>query len=91
MKKQKPYLELYKKCCKLGRLPDHGLCSCIYIEIGRGNGIEFKYLFNPLFNSNIKPISKFYWGADDYYNLLFDFGPTRQNMLLLMAAMNDEL
>lgn len=91
MKKQKPYLELYKKCFELGRLPDFGLCSCISNRIGYGNAMEFEHLFNPLFKSIIKPISNRYWGADDYDDILCDFGPTRQNMLLLMAAMNDEL
>lgn len=97
-KKKTPYLDFYKKY--YGKLmPDCGLCYSLSFEFG-----EFieSWFFSPeplahkpmdIFNDT--PCMSSYYGYDGIsksdYLVSHEFTPLRQNMVLLLAAMNDEL
>ena len=77
------YLKFYKECLRYGFMPNPGLC--------------YTFRYDPLFQL-IDPergemIS--YWGHDgdddSEHIIRFEFTPLRQNIVLLMAAMNNEL
>lgn len=90
--KKKKYLPLYEKWMKSGKLPEDGLCNL--------------FVNDPLFEL-IDPGWCGYWGydgfdsyyGDPYYDdhcgsmneVWYDFTPLRQNIVLLMAALNGEL
>ena len=85
------YLELYKRWAKNGEIPlciDSGLCG------GLCGSILYKdHEFRELFASGQ---SKFtYWAmgfnCKSEYEVMFDFNPIRQNIVLFLAAMNNEL
>ena len=87
MKKNKKYLPLYRKWLKSG-LQTEGLCGFFY-------GDPLFELINPEHGYD------FFWGYDgmvdnhthvhDEQDLFYGFTPIRQNVVLLMAAMNGEL
>lgn len=88
--KKKKYLPLYEFLVKHGSLTGpHGLCNEFHI-----NGLdwkEFEDLFKPP-NDIDRLYHHFYWGSGSFqYQALGEFTPLRQNILLLMAALNDEL
>jgi hypothetical protein len=92
MKKKKPgkYLKFYMKCMETGSLPENwddiiapvgGLCSVFYHD-------RLFKLFSPY------PwgwVGEGYVFADDCADRIFGFGGERQNVVLFMAAMNNEL
>jgi hypothetical protein len=96
--KKKKYLDFYKKCMKTGYMPksslngmNNGLC---------GNfGEKVMEIFEPTIENcrEYCVVSWGYWAADrelvmddpDYWHT--GFGPTRQNIILFLAAMNNEL
>lgn len=91
MRKKKKYLPLYYKWMNAGRLPTMGLCNCL------PNSGAFK-LLTP--TANDKVADNTYWAYGRkvtrvVFNTSFPeatkFTPLRQNIVLLMAAMNDEL
>jgi len=91
--KKKRYLPLYYKLMKTG-LPKSGLCNCFDTSGPMCyNGPDGMYDFDnhPLFRLfNYGQQHKF-WASDiDSYDE-YEFGPTRQNIVLLIAAMNGEL
>jgi hypothetical protein len=82
---KKKYLKFYKECMKTGRMPHSGLCM--------------HFDGDPLFDlfSIDQPCFR-YWAYDgepiplmfvDYAK--YKFTPFRQTIVLLMAAMNNEL
>ena len=87
----KKYLEFYHKCMKTGRLPKTGLCYCF------DHNEDIKLFYPPSDNG--------FWGYDGRnipglyfkefgvspYDLRFAFTPLRQNIVLFLAAMNNEL
>lgn len=84
------YLEFYKKCLLDGYLPYSGLCACF-----GGNDAYFQLVMPKYFDSKYE-----YWGNDYREKYSYDitsfvwereFNPLRQNIVLLMAAMNGEL
>lgn len=92
---RRSYLELYNEWMRLGHLPSHGLCG----SVG-----EHDYMLSLM--SPSKEYSPSYWGYDpeaediSWYNsymgqnpiqVMHEFTPLRQTILLFMAAMNDEL
>jgi hypothetical protein len=85
MKKKTKYLDFYNKCMETGKIPTNGLCLCFKND----------KLFALMDPDNGERLS--YWGFDrDKFaspmeSVWFEFTPTRQNAVLLMAAMNDEL
>jgi len=79
---------------KSGVLPQkNGLCT----EFGEWNYVEDRWEFpnNPLFLLMMPKVYKegvtSYWASDISAYEAATFGPTRQNIVLLMAAMNNEL
>lgn len=93
---KRPHLWFYKNYCNTGKMPFDGLCGCVY-EGGLLSG-ELLSHFEPTF-SDEKELrhnqqSTVYWASglhmDD--DSKFDtFTPLRQTIVLLMAAMNNEL
>jgi hypothetical protein len=92
MKKKTPYLDFYFKCLETGHIPYRetetvagGLCS-----------IFEKDKFFQLFSYGMEVV---YWGISDNQNERYtysgdfetDLTPIRENVILLMAAMNNEL
>lgn len=89
-KKKKPYkyLKLYHKLIETGLLEyGNGLCTEFYLMGGQ----EEENLLSAMFEPNK---FKAYWADDDNVlgcDLGTKFNPLRQNIVLLMAAMNGEL
>ncbi len=95
MKRKTKYLDFYKKCMKTGRIPSvdtrltiNGLCSCL--------GKDAMDLFTPTWWDCIRyQVSEDgYWAADQPNSGVLNelgFGPTRQTIVLFLAAMNNEL
>lgn len=94
MRKKKKYLLLYYKWMEAGRLPKMGLCNCF-----PNSNRSFK-LLTP--TENDKVADNVYWAygrkvTRHVYSTRFPeatkfkFTPLRQNIVLLMAALNDEL
>lgn len=94
MKKEK-YLDFYMKCMEDGKMPNGGLCG----SIGEGVIRRFKPLEKrPGYGDN------WYWGftGESYTwsfflshseknEIVYSFSPLRQNIVLFLAAMNNEL
>ena len=88
------YLSLYYEWLSTGLLPTGGLCQCLS-EIDRQGTIN---LFKPK-----RARHNAFWGYDGKNRVLWgiycefdeavarEFTPLRQNIVLLMAAMNGEL
>ena len=82
------YLEFYRRCLKNKKLPNRGLCGCISDPL-----LDFFSEAHPDFGRS------WYWGYDgNHYSekgtgdeVHFAFTPLRQNIVLFMAAMNNEL
>jgi hypothetical protein len=83
------YLDFYNKCMESGQLPHYGLCACF------DNDSNFTLVSPEIFESKFM-----YWGNDmldampavtttDEWQRAFN--PLRQNIVLFMAAMNNEL
>lgn len=88
---RKKYLPLYEKWIEAG-LPKDGLCHCL------DNGDKFFELMKPVHECWMVG----YWAYCDGYGgpkyevapvwrIWHDFTPLRQNIVLFMAAMNNEL
>ncbi len=96
MKKNKPkYLKIYYEWMKEERLPHgHGLCREFwdnvndkpqtFLEMVSPTDRDIKILDNKYSHTE-------YWGSDSVYRLEGVFTPLRQNLVLLMAALNNEL
>lgn len=84
------YLAFYKRCIERGALPSAGLC---------GTRISNTPLFDQITPSasDINKLRKAnlpssFWGMETFsVTGLRDFTPLRQNLVLLLAAMNNEL
>lgn len=91
--KKKRYLPLYYKFIESGLMDEAGLCRVIMYHIGMDEAILFYDLFSPTceeagddafwLSTILEKIS------DPIYT--YRFNEMRQNALLLMAAMNNEL
>lgn len=84
------YLKFYHRCAKTGTVPGlNGLCQNFEKEKYFNKKFE---LFIPTKDEKEKLFAGAYWAEDDNPMFLGEFfGPTRQNIVLLMAAMNNEL
>lgn len=86
--KKKKYLELHKSLLKTGI--ENGLC---YVHIGGCYLISDSLFYEYFFLSREERCGKGAYYAS-YLNSNIDarrYGPTRQNIILFMAAMNNEL
>lgn len=81
------YLELYYKWMESGKLPIDGLCRCFpKNELFRLMiPVSPMYVLYCGYMGDIITIE--YWEGDRYK----DFSPLRQNIILFLAAMNNEL
>lgn len=75
-----PWLDLYRRLKRCKQMPESGLCG----NINKSMRIALEYYFKPEWAS----IQSF-WG--DEYAFVREFSTQRQNIVLLMAAMNNEL
>jgi hypothetical protein len=80
------YLPLYYEWMERGRIPESGLCNCFPND---------KYL-DLLSPTSIHEQKWCWWANGDKYVLNttiweYGFNPVRQNIVLFMAAMNNEL
>lgn len=91
-KKKVNYLELYKLWSKTGQLPSSGLCNSLY------NGVPKR--LNPTDDDKDilwqEGVSLTFWASDlpkiGHGRIRFyGFNPLRQNIVLLLAAMNNQL
>jgi hypothetical protein len=80
------YLDLYKQCIETGEMPDAGLCVCVGRRALKKIGAPVDVCW--------------YWGYSDTFmeSMFADatiraraFTPIRQNIVLLLAAINNEL
>ncbi len=95
MKKSTPLLDLYTESIIDGVLPCHGLCDSV-----PSDNIKLLKLFQPkrefkeadywAFDGNHRSFWNEYGGLDAYH-VMFTFTPLRQTIVLLLAAMNNEL
>ena len=103
MKKNKRHLGFYNTFMRDGKLPCNGLCGCAdaaYVDN------VLLLLLSPTDEDmeDLRLEGKYtgYWGSDYYINpglittseyagLATDFTPLRQNVVLFMAAINNEL
>jgi hypothetical protein len=89
------YIDFYKKCMESGKIPhrhvdgnDGGLCGVL--------GSDTMDLFIPTHADCVEyNVSCYgYFASDNKYGSFFqralDFGPTRQNIILFLAAMASE-
>ncbi len=87
------YLTFYNKCIKDGKMPHEGLCRCFPSD-KKLDLLTPKTVNEFPFYSNPDSIKWAYWAADGEgsgYQSDFKFTPLRENIVLLMAAMNNEL
>jgi hypothetical protein len=95
--KKKKYLPLYYKWMESERLPHNGLCNCFGLCYSEdkwesGEGYEDFEIMFPLPYDDVNIECRNYWGAGEKVrNLHVAFTPLRQNIVLFLAAMNNEL
>lgn len=92
MKKKKySYLKDYQNWMIDGKMPNNGLCN----HYGDYEHLELMTFISP--NSKEKDElfwqnnSHLFWGSDSHKENRYVFTPLRQNLVLLMAALNNEL
>lgn len=101
LKKKTPYLDFYNKTMKKGKMECLGLCNSLKnITITE---VDYLYLFNPITEDKINCIGRgeswVYWAYGEKVSNTkanrerreHDFTPLRQTIVLLIAAMNNEL
>jgi hypothetical protein len=105
MKKKPKYLACYKRWMKTGLIPDAGLCN-VFGTV-KEHPDKWEFLKHPLFDlfKPDQPFrfnqsdARTYWGygksikneAGYLNNYVREFSELRQTIVLLMAAMNNEL
>jgi hypothetical protein len=80
----KPIMELYEEWMETGTLPDYGLCS----------SLPKKYLESLSKLSPFEGDISLFWAAGvpiGHWDRYDGFTPLRQTIMLLIAAMHDEL
>jgi hypothetical protein len=87
--RKKKYLPLYESLMYEGRLT-FGAGLCLELSMRHLDVREFEELFEPP-EKFYRYLPTAYWGSGVKDRLLGEFTALRENMLLLMAAMNNEL
>lgn len=83
---KKKYLPLYFKWMKNGGwMPEAGLCNCF----GDFVTAEYDDLFKIMIPDNVDMLPSAWAGGEN--DSVYDFTELRQNIVLLMAALNNEL
>ena len=83
------YLDFYYECLETGYLPGSGLChtdvaSTDLFQLIKPTDEDIDKLYG-----EGKPVV--WWGMGDFEHSTYEFSPLRQNLILLMAALNGEL
>jgi hypothetical protein len=90
-KKPTPFLDLYKKWGKTGKMTDEGLCFALPKDLFRSEVFE---LIEPTEDDDIylrkRKLPRFYWGRGSFEYGDGDFTPLRQTIMLFCAALNGE-
>ena len=90
--KKKPYLVKYEKWMREGELPDNGLCNSIdFLSQEKKIFRLFVPTEKDLLELEAEGKSGIYWGSDGILNSEYVLTPLRQTIVLLCAAVNDEL
>lgn len=80
---QKKLIDLHKEWCETGKLPKGGLC----------NSLPWEYIKAFSLFDYDQPYGEF-WGCPEYEygdsRREFEYTPTRQTIVLLICAMNNE-
>lgn len=91
MKQATTYMELYNQCMKTGKMPENGLCNALpkvlkgkYFELIKPTDEDFISLL-------INGEPGIFWGRESMNYRTNDFTHLRQTLVLLMAALNNEL
>jgi hypothetical protein len=96
----KKHLDFYKACMRAGCLPESGLCSCADDDDSGYISSKLLDLFYPTPDDMLRLVNdgmpSMYWACGvqlDKIDNNFDriFTPLRQNIVLFMAAINNEL
>lgn len=87
--KRKKFLDFYLEHIKYGELPFAGICCCFDEDEEAINQID---LFEPTHEEAAQyGHGVGWWGRVVGKETLTEFTPFRQNVILFLAAMNDEL
>lgn len=85
------YLKDYQNWMIDGSMPHNGLCNCY----GDDEHDELMDLISPSVQDKSKLLREdkdaLFWGSDSLSENRYVFTPLRQNLVLLMAALNNEL
>lgn len=94
MKKKRKYYDFYVECMENGFMPFGGLCASIP-KFSRKDEYTLG-LFSPTDDDVANPHNQMstslgYWGRSFQFESVFEFNEFRQNVVLFLAAMNNEL
>lgn len=85
-KKTSKHLQFYMDCMHKGRMPRVGLCSCAVHEY-----IDESLLETFIPDNTLTTAFSFWASGRQNKNCFYVFTPLRQTIVLLMAALNNEL
>lgn len=96
-KKRTPYLNMHNKFIKANsKMPYLGLCSCVSKNYDLRE--QEKYIFNLMEPTtkdssklSLEGLSEVYWGSESLNSKGFIYTERRQTIILLCAAINNEL
>jgi hypothetical protein len=91
MKSKTPYLDLYMKWMREGEMPTWGLCGSLGFTGLYGDLDIFEPTKEDYDRIGEEDKNIIFWGSDSPDIEKHIFTPLRQNIVLLMAAMNGEL
>lgn len=100
IKNQTPHLDFYKKCMETGVMPECGLCENFELDKRLNLNLLCEFEPTPMEQTRLSPgISTYFWANEVGYEedgrssneIRLEFGPLRQTIVLLLAAMNKEL
>jgi hypothetical protein len=101
--KDTPFLDFYERCMELGaKMPYNGLCICFsdyycigYIDLFAPTLEDRHEYRNEIFDDTNRDLDSplgYYWGSESKESPSnYVFTETRQNVILLCAALNGEL
>ncbi len=95
MSKTPRFIDLYYEWITIGKLPDEGLCNSVP-KVLRGSLEQLTPTTEDFYDMYKERMDTAFWDSemrtdDNYYVCCSDFNPLRQNIILLCAAINNEL
>ena len=92
MTKKPMYLKYYKEWMKDEKLPSFSLCFSLPEKLRMNKYFNLiKPTNDDLINLSDENKNLVYWGSDSYHVKMFQFTELRQTLLLIAAALNNEL